>query len=658
VYFTGEWRGDLVAYRVCTGDTSVPGCATQPSGAIATSPAWKASTRMPTPANRNVYTCTGSCIGQSQAVQLAFQNTTTLSLSPALDSTTADNLCFNSGSCVAGEQAAMVNYLLGTDGSLRKRPTTPLGDIVDSQPVYVGQPSANQYSSKSFAAAFASFATNTSIKTRNNLIYVAANDGMLHAFFECTMNSSGTCTASTLNQGQEVFAYLPKAVIRNGLAKLAQSSYGTATNPHQFFNDGELTVTDVQCGSGCPNAVGGWATVLVGTTGRGAAKAVYALDVTDPTNIALLWERSAGDGSALDSNSGYIGQMTGKPVVARLSDGTWAALMGNGYNSTQDKPALLQFDIATGKLSVYTTTGSSGDGLAAPAVWISDATLNTNVSTQAYAGDLHGNVWAFDLTTTGGAGTKIFTAKTSGGVAQPITAGMIVTKNPADNQVWIYFGTGSVLATFLPNDLQSNTWYGLIVQGTSAVSASTTRSNLVQRTIVAENAATSTSLAVRGISVATAGDMTGKPGWFIDLISPTAGAQAERMVTTNQFQGSLLLGTSRVPSASSLDPCNPAGGSGWIMAINPFTGTASSQSFFDANNNNLFTDDVATVTLPDGTVQSYVVAGVGFAATANNPIFVGHDMLISFSNATTGNVNTRGTVSTLQRLSWRELVTQ
>jgi hypothetical protein len=33
-------------------------------------------------------------------------------------------------------------------------------------------------------------------------------------------------------------------------------------------------------------------------------------------------------------------------------------------------------------------------------------------------------------------------------------------------------------------------------------------------------------------------------------------------------------------------------------------------------------------------------------------------MLISFSNATTGNVNTRGTVSTLQRLSWRELVSQ
>ena len=349
--------------------------------------------------------------------------------------------------------------------------------------------------------------------------------------------------------------------------------------------------------------------------------------------------------------------MTGKPVVGRLADGSWVALMGNGYNSTQNKPALLQFDIATGALSVYTTTGVAGDGLAAPAVWIGDATLNANVSTQAYAGDLQGNVWAFTLTTTGGAGAKIFSARTSTNVAQPITAGITATKNPQDNKVWIFFGTGSVLSSFASTDSQSNTWYGLIVQGTNAVTSSSTRSDLTQRTIAAENAATSTSLAVRGISVATAGDLAGKSGWYIDLISP-AGAQTERMVTPNQFQGSLLLGTSRIPSATNSDPCNPSGGSGWIMAINPFTGTAASQSFFDANNNNVFTDDRAYATNPDSTVTYYTAAGVGFGATANNPIFVGHDMLVSFSNATTGNVNTRGTVSTLQRLSWRELVGQ
>jgi type IV pilus assembly protein PilY1 len=652
-YYTGDWHGDLVAYRVCTGDTSVPGCATQPSGAIAATSAWRASVQIPTPANRDVYTCTGTCIGQTNAVQFTTQATSTLTLSPSLDSTTANNLCMNPGSCATGEQTNLVNYLLGTNvTTLRSRTITKLGDIVNSQPVYVGHPSANQYVGKTFASAFATYAENNAIKNRDNTIYVAANDGMLHAFYECTFNSSGACTSSTTPQGQEIYAYLPRAVIRNGLPKYAQPSYGTAANPHQFFNDGELTVMEIECAStACPNAVGGWATVLIGSTGRGTAKAVYALDVTDPTDISLLWERSAGDGSALDANSGYIGQTAGKPVVARLSDGSWVALMGNGYNSPQNVPALLQFNIATGRLSVYTTTGSTNDGLAPPAVWIGNASLSSNVSTEAYAGDLNGNVWQFTLNPTPGSATKIYIATTSSSAVQPITARIAITKNPVDNKVWIYFGTGSVLSTFQSSDGQENTWYGLIVQGTDAVSSSSSRSDLMQRTIAAENAATGTSLAVRGISLATANDMSGESGWYIDLESPS-GAQGERMVTPNQFQGSVLLGVSRIPSSSNTDPCNPSGGSGWIMAVNPFTGTPTgSNSFFDANRDGNFHNDVAT----SGSIQ-YVAAGVGYGSVANNPIFVGHDMLISFSDASTGSLPTSGTTGSLKRVSWREML--
>src|SRR3546814_8068783 len=64
-----------------------------------------------------------------------------------------------------------------------------------------------------------------------------------------------------------------------------------------------------------------------------------------------------------------------------------------------------------------------------------------------------------------------------------------------------------------------------------------------------------------------------------DLLVPSSGvAQGERMVTPNQFQGTLLLGTTRVPESS--DPCNPSG-SGWIMAIDPFTGRGPGSVFFD-----------------------------------------------------------------------------
>src|SRR3546814_14831837 len=90
-----------------------------------------------------------------------------------------------------------------------------------------------------------------------------------------------------------------------------------------------------------------------------------------------------------------------------------------------------------------------------------------------------------------------------------------------------------------------------------------------------------------------------------DLLVPSSGvAQGERMVTPNQFQGTLLLGTTRVPESS--DPCNPSG-SGWIMAIDPFTGRGPGSVFFDLNDDTKFdTSDKITV---DGVDRKSVVSG-------------------------------------------------
>lgn len=620
IYYTGSWKGDLRAFPV------------NADGTISTNSSWVASDEMPAATDRLIKTCTGDCIGNGKMVSFTS--------SDSFD--TKNELCADPANCLTDEATNKINYLRGDSskeqskgGSLRNR-TTPLGDIIDSQPVFVGAPNANLYARKSFAGSYSSFTTSEIVRTRRKLLFVAANDGMLHAF-------NAEATDDGKDAGREMFAYLPKSVIKSGVKKISRPDYGESSNPHQYFNDGELTVADVQIS-------GDWKTVLVGTSGRGPAKTIYALDITDPESITLLWERAAGDGQ---SNSNYIGQIVGKPVIARVTGGSWVAILGNGYNSSAGKPALLQFDIGTGALSVYTTTGSSNDGLAPPAVWISDATLTDNISTQAYAGDLNGNVWAFDLDADGGSGSQIFVAKNSSGGTQPITAGMVVTKNPADDSVWVFFGTGSVLATFGTSD-GKQTWYGLIVQGDNKVSSSTTRSDLQQRTIAAETAASSGRLAARGFSVATDGDMSGKKGWYVDLVPPSGTAQGERMVTPNQFQGSLLIGTTRLPTGNT-DPCNPSG-SGWIMAIDPFTGSPPKVPFFDVNGDGKFTTDssgdVATGT--DGKV--YVSAGVGFSSIANNPIFVGHTMLISFDNAKTGSVNTRGSVGQLKKVSWREMV--
>jgi type IV pilus assembly protein PilY1 len=631
-YYTAKWKGDLKAYSI------------NPStGAISTSPNWTAVNALPAAASRTIYTYNPSATSGNQLVAFTAANLTSLS--------SAEQSALGSGTTA---QTNMINYLRGTStleqkngGNFRNR-DTPMGDIVTSQPVYVGAPDPNQFYNETFTgtSSYVTFVDNQTSRTPE--VLVAANDGMLHMFNATT--------------GVETYAYIPGALLStpisstNSLSTLTQLSdpnYGLNTSvAHQYFNDGELTVADVYINSA-------WTTVVVGTTGRGPAKAVYALDITNPSSVKFLWERSAGDGL---TNSSYIGQMIGKPVIAQVptaSGTTWAVLLGNGYNSSKGVPALMQFDLTTGALDVYNTTDTTTDnGLAAPAVWIGN--LGTGVSTNAYAGDLRGQVWSFTIganstTTPISTGSLMFTAQDSSNNRQPITAGMLVGKDPTSGYVWVFFGTGRYLSSADVTDTSTQSWYGLIAQApgnaTLVSNLSNGRTALVQRSIVAEQAASPPTAAARAITPSPAtSDMTGESGWYLDLTSPTQGAQGERMVTPNQFQGNLLLGTTRIPQAS--DVCTPSG-SGWVMAVNPFTGTGPSSNFFDLNGDGMIN---SSDSIKVGG-KSYAAAGVGFSALPNNPIFVGNTMLMSFDNGTTGSFQTSGTTGNVQRISWRELVT-
>jgi type IV pilus assembly protein PilY1 len=623
-YWTAKWKGDLKALAV-----------NSTTGAIATAASWTASGSLPTPASRNVMTYNPTAAAGSQFVAFKVGATGTL---PAISSAQLTALGSSSSA-----QTNMINYLRGdaskemsNGGSYRNRDTS-IGDIVNSQPVYAGAPNPNQFTTESFtgSSAFAQYASDNA--NRAGTVYVAANDGMLHAF------DAGT--------GAEKFAYLPGAVIKAGVSALSDPNYG-GTVAHSFFDDGELTVADAYIGSTAT-----WKTVLVGTTGRGVAETVYALDITDPANVKFLWERSAADGL---TNSNYIGQMTGKPVIAQTASGTWSVLMGNGYNSAAGKSALLQFNLVDGTLNVHATTDTTG--LAAPAVWMDPS--GNGVSTMAYAGDANGDVWSFALNTSAGtsatatpssSGVQLFIAKDASGTVQPITAGMLAGKDPNTGNIWVFFGTGRYLTSTDLANLNTQSWYGLIVQsGTSGLAvtvASTRTANLVKRSITDEvgNGRAVTTLAA---AAAAGTSITGKSGWYIDLLSPTgtggaAVQQGERMVTPNQFQGNLLLGTTRIPLAS--DSCNPSG-RGWIMALDPFTGTNPSANFFDLNGD-------GKVDSSDS-VNGKPAAGIGFTSLPNNPIFVGSTMLTSFDNGSTSSIQTSNSTSGTQRVSWRELVTQ
>jgi len=694
-YYTANWKGDLKDLSV---DPS--------SGKVATTSTWSAEKRLQdvigVTANGVTTFAARNILSYNTATKtfVAFKNTNDASGNPTVPPALAAAQLTALGPDVT-TQGNIVNYLRGDNTLEQQNGTGPyrnrdwaLGDIVDSQPVYEGPPNPNEFVNEAFAgytydpanptsgvSPFELFAIGTTDSTgavtpsaaskRTPLVWVAGNDGMLHAF-----------NAST---GNEVYAYLPGALMVNStdpvtglsqpLANLANPSYGSGTFPHQYYNDGELTIADAYvqlAGDSAPQ----WHSILVGTTGRGPARAVYALDVTDPGNITPLWERYAGDSS---SGSDYIGQMVGKPTIAQTSASApaWSVLIGNGYNSTQGKAALLQFDLASGALSVHQTDSTTSNGLAAPLAWLD--TPGSGLSDVAYAGDLFGRVWSFTLITASGGngnnpivytstptstGVQLFTATNSLGTVQPITGGMWAGQNPKDKSVWLFFGTGKYLTQPDVLDVSVQSWYGIMAQSSAGSGPLTvysrTSNSMVSRSIIAEVAGVSPTLGARAVTLKPAtDDMSGKQGWVMDLTSPnssgTPGAvvQGERMVTPDQFQGNLLIGTTRIPKPAGgvVDPCNPAG-TGWIMAVDPFTGTNPQTNFFDLNGDGTInSSDMITV---NG--KAVAVAGVGFTSLPNAPIFVGVDMLVSFDNGSTTNVKTAASSGAYSRVSWEEVV--
>src|SRR5690606_5581000 len=239
-------------------------------------------------------------------------------------------------------------------GNLRNR-TSLLGDIIGSSPAYVKD---------------------------TDTLYVGANDGMLHAF-----------DAST---GRELFAYVPGIINIHDLATLSRGDYA-----HKWFVDGPVAVTSRQLTTN--------RNVLVGTLGKGG-KGLYALDVTDPEGATAAglfkWERAETPGN-------NMGLVMGRPILASVG-GPPSVVIGNGINSTRGRAVLVVMNADTGAVIKEIDTGAGSvdqpNGLSAPVgVYGADGrTLR-----YAYAGDMLGNVWKFDLTaeaSSAWSATRLFTA--------------------------------------------------------------------------------------------------------------------------------------------------------------------------------------------------------------------------------------------------------
>lgn len=475
---------------------------------------------------------------------------------------------------------AIANYLAGdrtlelpaVTGIYRER-SSLLGTIVDSSPTYLK--------------------TSDTVDT----VFVGANDGMLHAF--------------DATSGVERFAYVPRGIDLVKLKEFSDPDYG-----HRFFVDGPIVISTDRELTG--------QRVMVSTLGRGG-KGLFALDVTNPTSFSaskVLWDKDA----SFDSD---MGQVIGKPLMAKLNNGSVGLIVPNGLNSGNERAVLFVLDLRTGAKIAEIDTGVGSavapNGLSTPRGWDNDGNGTVDF---VYAGDFRGNVWKFDLRASnpsswGLYGGRALYAPTAPGT-QPITGGVTVAVDPATDKRWVFFGTGRLLTTNDITDTSRQTWYGVIDD--DAASSSVTRTTMTARDIVQFDSGTKN----RAFQPYAALPGSSK-GWYIDLdLPPSNTLEGERMVGDQQVVKNALIAASIIPSTSN--PCYP--GRGYVNAIDAFTGTSLQTGLFDANRNGAFGDSgdmigstaVGSIDLGVGMVTDpalldrLLVAGGSLATLASTPL--------------------------------------
>ncbi|MEI6334686.1 MAG: PilC/PilY family type IV pilus protein [Methylococcaceae bacterium] len=530
-----------------------------------------------------------------------------------------------------------VNYLRGDQtneqpsGTLRKRTGTNalLGDLVNSDPWFIS--SARNFGFDKLpgteGSSYLTFLNSSAFKARKPMVAVGGNDGMLHIF---NANVTGT------GNGDEFFAYVPNTVLAN-LSTFTSPLY-LSSGQHKFFVDGSPIAGDAYFDADS-NGQKEWRTVLVETLAAGG-KGIFALDVTflAPTDSTyataettfaanrVLWEINnvsapvatdlIDDFTATEKRYGFtnhLGFTLGQASIVRMANGDFAAVFGNGYDSynsvnstsANQKAVLYIVDIKTGALirSISTGDTSNPNGLSTP---IAVDVNGDRIVDAIYAGDLKGNLWKFDVSSSnpsqwdvgfknGTLSIPLFVATDSTGVIQPITAKPQVGLHPPSSGtsgILVYVGTGQYFADGdnVVNTSPTQSFYGikdLCVKraGTSDtcsnVSPNAVRSELVQQSILAEGTSGAFSVRVTSKIDTTVDGDPAKKGWYMDLLTPPGTAASERVVVQALLRNGRIIFVTLKPDSGK---CT-FGGSSWIMELDALTGNRLNETPFDLSGN-------------------------------------------------------------------------
>ena len=441
---------------------------------------------------------------------------------------------FRWGALSAAQQTAIgssqiLDYVRGdrsneSPNGLNLRPRRfVLGDIQRSRPIYVAG--------------------------TNPMLYVGANDGMLHALNAAT--------------GDEVYAYIPSILI--GKLKQLAPTLPTAY-VHTHFVDASPAVGKVGSGAGAK-------TILAGGLGAGG-RGLYALDISadasaPPASEAAAATRILWELSSASAGFGNLGYTYAEVQFVSLNNGANGLIAPNGYMSAAGKASLFLIDSLGGSLIREIDTGSgsaaSPNGLSS----VSAVDIDGNgTADYVYAGDLDGNLWKFDLSATSASAwsvSKLFATVP----AQAITGAPAVSRHPEGGRM-IMFGTGKVMTAADLTDTAVHYVYG-IRDGAPAGSTALQTQTLTEKTAAGPSG---TTIRVR-TSTVNAMDWSTHLGWKVALPAGERVMGDRSPLISGRFyfhSYNPTVNTTAVPA-----------GENWAMQFDYLTGGGATAPFLDLN---------------------------------------------------------------------------
>ncbi|MFH2057812.1 MAG: PilC/PilY family type IV pilus protein [Pseudomonadota bacterium] len=610
-YTSGDWLGDVTAYPIdpITGEIKTE----------ATDILWKASERLQSQdwdTGRRIVTFNG----------------------------TDDILPFRYDSLTAAQKAAlnateatardMVDYIRGKEISGFRARTKKLGDIVHSAPLLViGDSQDND-----FDGAIDEYADKdiANIDEENGIIFAGGNDGILHAF-----------DAST---GDEIFGYIPHLIFDN-LDNLTAVNYS-----HKFYVDATPFAQTITINTNKK-------VLLTGGFKKGA-KGYYCLDITNilyqnsstfseaelstPAHvdgIDVLWEYPKLDTPLETEEDGVpglddIGYSFSDIFIVESyktnnapDNHNWVAIFGNGYDSINGSAVLYVLNAYTGELIRKIDTKTAGNnGLSSPA--LIDYNNDGKVD-YAYAGDLLGNLWKFDLTSDDPTQWKVAYTHADSSPAplftapnQPITSAPDVMNHCSETFGYmVLFGTGKFIGETDRTNIDQQTIYGIWDTGYAVgewdAGAKTLSEmaggTLLEQTVIdfqflngsylrtlSDNTADWVTLNASG------GVSTGLHlGWYFNLPMDLANdgtLDGERVIKDVMIRDKNLIAITFTPDSS---PCT-GGGYSMVMEMDACDGSRLTTPQFDINGDGLINnEDLIPIDDPDNPGQKIWVPPTG-----------------------------------------------